>query len=158
LRWFGDIQTTSRATRDTRGLLLAVGTDVTLDGVLIGLSFAAGAKQGLLLAVGLVLELFFLGVSCATSLRGAGQTWQRITLSCAMLSVAMLVGASAGAVVLTAVAPAYVDAMLAFGVAALLYLVTEELLVEAHEAVDTPLQTAMFFLGFILIFMIDMML
>jgi ZIP family zinc transporter len=61
--------------------------------------------------------------------------------------------------VLTAVAPAYVDAMLAFGVAALLYLVTEELLVEAHEEkVETPVQTGMFFLGFIVLFMIDMML
>lgn len=51
----------------------------------------------------------------------------------------------------------YVDALLAFGVAALLYLVTEELLVEAHEAPEKPLQTAMFFGGFILLFMIDML-
>lgn len=52
---------------------------------------------------------------------------------------------------------AYVDGMLAFGVAALLYMVTEELLVEAHEEPETPIQTAMFFLGFIVLFTLDML-
>ena len=32
---------------------------------------------------------------------------------------------------------------------ALLYLVTEELLVEAHESPDTPLISSMFFIGFL---------
>ncbi|HEV8177483.1 MAG TPA: hypothetical protein VGP44_07295 [Gemmatimonadales bacterium] len=40
-------------------------------------------------------------------------------------------------------------AVLAFGAAALLYLVVEELLVEAHEEAETPLLGAMFFLGFL---------
>jgi ZIP family zinc transporter len=34
--------------------------------------------------------------------------------------------------------------------AALLYLVTEELLVEAHEVAETPWAAAMFFAGFLL--------
>ena len=34
--------------------------------------------------------------------------------------------------------------------AALLYLVTEQLLAEAHEVKDTPLVTAMLFFGFLL--------
>lgn len=38
---------------------------------------------------------------------------------------------------------------LSFGVIALLYLVTEELLVEAHEKRDTPFVTALFFVGFL---------
>ena len=45
--------------------------------------------------------------------------------------------------------------MLAFGAAALLYLVTEELLVEAHEVPDTPLLTAMFFVGFLALFILE---
>jgi ZIP family zinc transporter len=49
-----------------------------------------------------------------------------------------------------------VDATLAFGLAALLYLVTEELLVEAHEVPETSAQTAMFFVGFILLLTIEM--
>lgn len=45
---------------------------------------------------------------------------------------------------------------LSFGAAALLYLVTEELLVEAHEVPKTTLSTAMFFLGFLILLIIDM--
>jgi ZIP family zinc transporter len=143
LKWIGERSEKSDGERSTRGLVTAMGVDVGLDGTLIGLSFAAGAKQGLLLTVGLVLELLFLGVSCTTSLRSAGRTR------------AVMIRTSA--ILLSSVTPVYVDAMLAFGVAALLYLVTEELLVEAHEDIETPVQTAMFFLGFILLFIIDML-
>ncbi|CAH0196700.1 hypothetical protein SRABI118_01634 [Massilia sp. Bi118] len=157
LKWFGDRREAAAGGRDTRSLLTALGVDVVLDGALIGLSFAAGEKQGLLLTVGLVLELFFLGVSCATSLRSLGQTALKVSVTAAILGIGLLAGAGAGAGVLNAVTPVYIDALLAFGVAALLYLVTEELLVEAHEDPETPVQTAMFFLGFILLFMIDML-
>ena len=44
---------------------------------------------------------------------------------------------------------------LTFGLIALLYLVTEELLVEAHEHPDSPLITAMFFVGFLGLLMIE---
>jgi ZIP family zinc transporter len=157
LKWIGERTEKSGGERSTRGLVTAIGVDVGLDGTLIGLSFAAGAKQGLLLTVGLVLELLFLGVSCTTSLRSAGRTLAVMIRTSAMLVVALFVGAAAGAILLSSVTPVYVDAMLAFGVAALLYLVTEELLVEAHEDIETPVQTAMFFLGFILLFIIDML-
>lgn len=157
LKWYGDKNESAAGGRDTRGLMTAMGVDVLLDGALIGLSFAAGEKQGLMLTVGLVLELFFLGVSCATSLRGAGQAALRIGMSAAILGIILMVGAGAGAGALHVVSPTYIDALLAFGVAALLYLVTEELLVEAHEEKEKPAQTAMFFLGFIVLFMIDML-
>jgi ZIP family zinc transporter len=44
---------------------------------------------------------------------------------------------------------------LAFGAAALLYLAVEELLLEAHENAETPLLTAMFFVGFIVIYVLS---
>lgn len=44
--------------------------------------------------------------------------------------------------------------LLSFGAAALLYLVTEELLVEAHETKDTPLITSSFFLGFLILMLL----
>jgi ZIP family zinc transporter len=47
-------------------------------------------------------------------------------------------------------APPLMAAILGFGVSALLYLVTEELLLEAHDTPDTPLITATFFLGFLI--------
>ena len=40
------------------------------------------------------------------------------------------------------------EVVLSFGAAALLYLVTEELLREAHEERETALGTLMFFVGF----------
>ena len=46
--------------------------------------------------------------------------------------------------------------LLSFGSAALLYLVTEELLVEAHEEPETPLSTATFFAGFLLLFVLQL--
>jgi ZIP family zinc transporter len=45
----------------------------------------------------------------------------------------------------------------AFGLIALLYLVTEELLVEAHETKDRPWVTAMFFVGFLLLLLLEEM-
>jgi ZIP family zinc transporter len=157
LKWAAERKPADAEGRDTRGLLTAMGVDVALDGMLIGLSFAAGERQGMLLTIALVLELFFLGVSCATSLGKIGKSKGRILGACTFLAFALLLGAGSGAVVLNHVQPAYVDAMLAFGVAALLYLVTEELLVEAHEEPETPVQTAMFFLGFIVLFTLDML-
>jgi len=43
----------------------------------------------------------------------------------------------------------------AFGLIALLYLVTEELLVEAHETPDRPWVTAMFFVGFLALLLLE---
>jgi len=48
-------------------------------------------------------------------------------------------------------------AVLAFGLAALLYLVTEELLVEAHEVRENTVTTAMFFVGFLVLLMVDVL-
>ena len=51
--------------------------------------------------------------------------------------------------------PAYLAGFLSFGLIALLYLVTEELLVEAHENPDRPWVTAMFFVGFLLLLLLE---
>ncbi len=49
----------------------------------------------------------------------------------------------------------YITGFLSFGLIALLYLVTEELLVEAHEKPDSPLISAMFFVGFLGLVLFD---
>ena len=53
-------------------LLLVSGVDIALDGLLIGISFAAGARQGLLITVALTLEVLFLGVAIAAAMSGPG--------------------------------------------------------------------------------------
>ena len=65
-----------------------------------------------------------------------------------------------GAVLATPVAALsapVVTGFLAFGLVALLYLVTEELLVEAHETPDRPWVAAMFFVGFLLLLLLEEM-
>lgn len=160
MKYFGEQRTGDQPTAANRpsSLVVAMGIDIMLDGLLIGLGFAAGQKQGLLLTIALVLEVFFLGVSCATSMANDGAPSVKVFRTTAVLATLLLVGAGAGAMALTTLPAAMLDGLLAFGVAALLYLVTEELLVEAHEEPETPFQTAMFFVGFIVLFVIDMLL
>jgi len=92
------------------GLLVAVGIDLLIDGMLVGLGVTLGSTQGLILTIALTIEILFLGLSLA--------------------------------------------AVLAFGAAALLYLAVEELLVEAHEQAETTLSAAMFFAGFLIIYIL----
>lgn len=50
----------------------------------------------------------------------------------------------------------WMELVLSFGLSALLYLVTEELLVQAHEEEDKPLYTFTFFLGFLVFLVLGM--
>lgn len=150
--------TASDTDRSSTSLLAAMGIDIALDGLLIGLGFAAGQKQGLLLTIAMVFEVFFLGVAVASSLGDAKVSIGRTLRTTGMLGGLMLAGAVAGATAVSSFPAAVIDGLLAFGVAALLFLVTEELLVEAHEVPETPFQTAMFFVGFIALFTVDMVL
>lgn len=68
----------------------------------------------------------------------------------------LLIGATAGTVPLAGVSGSVLTIVLAFGSAALLSLVIEELLVEVHEVAETPVSTALFFAGFLLLFVLDM--
>lgn len=139
-------------------LLLILGVDIALDGVLVGIGFAAGEKQGLLLTIALTLEVLFLGVSGASALSAAGVSKVKIVLTSLAFGGLLLAGAGAGAVLLNGMSGAALDAVLSFGIAALLYLVTEELLVEAHEIPETPWLAATFFVGFLVMLVIEMLL
>lgn len=142
--------------KNTYSLLATLGVDILLDGILIGLGFAAGQKQGLLLTVALSLEVLFLGLSCASALAAMGASHIRIAAVTLLFCALLISGTAFGALMLAAASPAVLDGILAFGVAALLYLVTEELLVEAHEVAETALQTATFFIGFVLLLLLEM--
>lgn len=137
-------------------LLLVSGVDIALDGLLIGISFAAGERQGLLITLALTLEVLFLGVATAAAMSGPGIRRRVIgtTLAFALL---LLSGAAIGSYFLAGVSGVILDAVMSFGVAALLYLVTEELLVEAHEVDETPILTSMFFVGFLALLLIEML-
>lgn len=137
-------------------LIAILGIDIALDGLLIGLGFAAGQKQGLLLTIALTLEVLFLGLSGGAALQSSGVSRKRIFFITLGFAFTLIAGAWAGQTLLAGASDLLLDAVLAFGLAALLYLVTEELLVEAHEAPETSAQAAMFFVGFILLLTIEM--
>ena len=80
---------------------------------------------------------------------GRGATRKRTIATTLADAILIVVGGLAGITVVSGLNGAELATTLAFGTIALLYPVTEELLAEAHETPDTPILTAMFFLGFL---------
>ncbi|MBK3398484.1 MULTISPECIES: transporter [Methylobacterium] len=136
------------------GLMSVTGIDILVDGLVLGIAFAAGAKAGILLTVALTIEVLFLGLTVANELGEGGASKGKVVGLTAALVLLLPLGALLGGPVGSL--PAAVQAgFLSFGLIALLYLVTEELLVEAHETEDRPWVTAMFFAGFLLLLLLD---
>ncbi|HEX5175882.1 MAG TPA: hypothetical protein VFV83_02580 [Chthoniobacteraceae bacterium] len=128
------------------------------DGLLIGIGFVASAQTGVLITIALAIEVTFLGLSTAGAMSKA--RWSRTALIGTICGLALLLptGGMVGASLLGGLKGGGLEVALSYGAAALLlYLVTEELLVEAHEIPETPLSTAMFFLGFLILLIIDML-
>lgn len=132
------------------GFLVVIGIDIAIDGVVLGIGFAAGERTGVLLAIALSVEILFLGVTVATGLNETAVSKLRVVAIVAGLVLLLPIAAAVSAPV-AAFPPAVVVGFLSFGLMALLYLVTEELLVEAHEVPDRPWVAAMFFAGFLLL-------
>lgn len=146
----------SRGGEGALGLVLALATDTFVDGMLLGVAVAAGAKQGFVLAVALTLEAVFLNLSATTGAGGAGGSRRRVALIAAALALLLAASAAAGVVVFGALPSGPFHAFVAFGVAALLYSVVEELVVDAHEEGEPPLVAAMFFLGFLVVLLLEL--
>ena len=136
------------------GMLSAIGIDLFVDGVVLGLAFLAGEKAGFLLAFALTLEVLFLGLTLTTELAKSISSRVRVVVLTVGLALLLPLG-SFLATPIGHLPPDWIIGFLAFGLMALLYLVTEELLVEAHEKPDTPLITAIFFVGFLGLLLIE---
>lgn len=143
-------------TRLPVALLTTVGIDVLLDGLLLGVAFAAGAREGVLLAIALAAELLSLGLAVSSELRESGIGRARTIALSSGLTLLLVAGAVGGATLLRGIGEHALAGVLSFGSAALLYLVTEELLVDAHEVPETPLSTATFFAGFLLLLVLQL--
>jgi len=136
-------------------LLVTIAIDLLIDGLLVGIGVTLGTSQGRVLTIALTLEVLFLALSMSAGLSKAGQPRFRAAAIPSLLSLNVAVGAIGGAALLGGASAELLAGVLAFGAAALLYLVTEELLVEAHEGPETSLLTAMFFVGFIALFALE---
>lgn len=137
------------------GLISAVGVDLLIDGVLVGLGATLGGWQGVILTVALTLEIGFLALVVTLELTES-TTRRNAVLISAGLALVVVVGALLAVLTLSNAPEFVVAAVLAGGMAALLFLVTEELISEAHETTgDTPVLAGLFFAGFIVLYALE---
>jgi Predicted divalent heavy-metal cations transporter len=137
-------------------MLIAVAIDFLLDGLLLGVGFAAGARIGILLALAEAAEQLSVGLALAGELQDSRMSRGRILFIVSALGSLVFVSAVGGATVLSGMRDGPMEIVLSFGAAALLYLVTNELLREAHEEREAVSATAMFFIGFLTFLVIGM--
>lgn len=149
------IKQLAQKTQGAIGLMTTVGVDVLIDGLIVGIGFAAKAKTGILLTIALTIELLFLSLTISATLSQDNVTPRKIITTTLGIALLLPVGAAIGATLLSGLPGTILAAFLSFGLIALMYLVTEELLVEAHKIPDTSLTTAMFFVGFLLLLVIE---
>lgn len=137
-------------------LMIAIGVDIFIDGLLLGIAFHAGSTEGTLLAIALSMELLSLGMAIATELNNKKIKRKKSIGLIVLLASVFFSSAVAGAFLLNNLSHNAMDIVLSFGLSALLFLVTEELLKEAHEEQETVWHTSAFFGGFLLFLVLGM--
>jgi zinc transporter, ZIP family len=133
------------------GLALSAAIDTAVDGAIIGVAFAFSGELGLLLTIGLGIELLVLTLSVTTQFKDAGAaTWMTATAAI-LIPLMLALGMIVGVLTLGGLSLASLSVVLAFAAAALLYLVTEELLQKGHQIGTSPATVAAFFAGFLVL-------
>jgi zinc transporter, ZIP family len=130
------------------GLAAAAAADTLMDGAIISAGFSMGEQLGGLLAVALAIELFFLTLSVGAEFHKTRSGHLVGVVTTTGVAVLLLVGAGGAALLLAGASEATLAVCLAFGAAALIYLIAEELLVESIQAEESLFSTAMLFGGF----------
>jgi ZIP family zinc transporter len=133
------------------GLAAAAAVDTFLDGVIIGAGFSVNPQLGTILVIALGLELFFLTLSVGVEFReGHLKNWISLAIT-AGIACLLAVGATLASFFLAGASEAALAVVLAFGAAALIYLIAEELLVETIQAEESIFSTVMLFSGFLVL-------
>lgn len=130
--------------------ILVIAVDLLIDGVLMGVGFVTNQETGIFLAVAISVELLSLGMATSMALGNSKIRGKKAIATILGLSLLVFGSTLLSAALLSGISTGSLEIVLAFGLAALLYLVTEELLVEAHEGKENPWLTAAFFGGFLL--------
>lgn len=137
-------------------LLSTIAVDLLIAGLLIGIGFVEGTKEGKLLTLALTVELLSLGLAVTVMLVARGATQKVTVLTIMALALFIVFGAVCGITLFSRISAAAREVVLSFGLATLMFLVIEELLVEAHEVPETLLATGTFFSGFLLFLVFGM--
>ncbi|CAB9524207.1 expressed unknown protein [Seminavis robusta] len=130
--------------------VFAVAIDSALDGLLIGIASAAGPSAGPMMSASLSVEMSFLGITLATTL--SGQPFSRASIAALVGPLCLVMAAGLGGMMADTLShnPVAFVGMISFGASALLFMVAEELLLDAHEDgehvwwVDLQLYTGFF--------------
>lgn len=131
------------------------GIDIFIDGLILGLGFAEGNRTGYVLTLALTLEILFLGLSVVPEIRGLFRRRYMTLLTVTGLALLLPLGAILGHPV-RQLGQFWLVFFLASGLIALLFLVTEGLLIQAHtEYRNTLSGTALFFAGFMLLLLLE---
>ena len=150
---FGLRTATKRLDEDSSiGFIAAVGLDLALDSILVGIAFTTLAGMGALVVVGsLSLEIAVLMMATTGTLLARGTSRKGVVLLTLLLSGIATTAGIGGYYGSSALPANLLTATTSFGIAALLYLVVEELLVDAHQREgegETMIGSLLFFVGF----------
>jgi len=137
------------------GFLIVLGVDLFVDGLLVGAGAAVSTRTAVVLTIALTVEVLFLALAATLQLARARVGKLRAVLTIAGVCLLLAVGAILGSLLLAGAGDATLTVVLAFAAAALLWLVVEELLVEAHEGRERPWMPVMFFVGFLTMYCLD---
>lgn len=139
------------------GILASNTVDQIIDGILLGVGIVAGHSFGLLLSVTSTVEDLTLAVAIATLLAAARAARWQIIGTTTVLGLLLIAVSVVGTLVAGSLTPQVIAFLLSVASAALLYAVTEQLIIEAHEAATGPVLASMFFVGFLFILILGMM-
>ncbi len=137
-------------------IFVGIAIDIFIDGLLVGIAFSVGNKEGLLLTLAIGVELFSLGLATATAFRKRSLNKLKTFMYVALLGLVFFLSLALGLTLLHNINDTALEFILSFGISALLFLVVEELLIEAHEIKETPWQTSAFFVGFLIFLIMGM--
>ena len=136
-------------------LILPFLIDSLIDGLVVGISSKAAGQQWVIpVAVALEMGLATLGLGTLLG-RGAGRWRSRV--SGALMAVTYVIGLSVSLVITNGLQGPALTGTLAFGTAALIYLVVEEVMKEAHARGedDSGVVNVAFFIGLLCIWLLD---
>ena len=142
-------------TRPMLMLMLPFLVDSLIDGLVVGISSEA-AEQQWVIPVAVALEMGLATLGLGTLLGRGGGRW-RSALSGALMAVTYLIGLSTSLLITNGLQGPALTGTLAFGTAALIYLVVEEVMKEAHARGedDSGLVNVAFFIGLLCIWLLD---
>jgi zinc transporter ZupT len=146
------------------GLIIPVTVDCIVDGFLVGTTCSISHQAGFILAMANCIEMGFLGLAVSMRIRNctASSVWARyaaLIVPPFIMFLSSVMGAFVGAAARSQ--PMVYIGFISFGVVALLYLVVNELLVEARESLagNERWWTGMvIFIGIYLVLILDMFL